>query len=80
MTTQEHDLIVMMLSGQMMRIKAILDILRSRDIISADDFEAFERIAYETTAEDMYLAVGEQYREFASRLGLPDPLPNLGRS
>ena len=77
MTTQEHELIVMMLAGQMMRFKAIIDILRSRELISGDDFEVFEKIAYETTAEEMFRAVGEQYKEFALKLGLPDPLPNL---
>jgi hypothetical protein len=78
MTTEEHELIVMMLAGQVMRTKAILDILKSREIISGDDFEAFEKIAYETTAEEMYLAVGEQYRESASKLGFGKLLPHFG--
>ncbi len=80
MTEKEHELIVMMLAGQSMRVKAILDILRSREIISGDDFQMFEQVAYETTAEEMYLAVAEQYREFAVKLGLPDPIPNLEKS
>ena len=77
MTTQEHELIVTMLAGQMMRFKAIIDILRSRELISGDDFEVFERLAYETIADEMFLAVREQYRESAVKLGLPDPLPDL---
>jgi hypothetical protein len=77
MTTKEHELIVMMFAGQMMRFKAIIDILRSRELISGDDFEMFEKLAYETTANEMFQAVAEQYKEFALNLGLPDPLPNL---
>jgi hypothetical protein len=80
MTTKEHELIVMMLAGQMMRIKALIDILRSRELISGGDFEMFEKLAYETTAEEMFQAVGEQYKEFALKLGLQDPLPNLEMS
>ena len=59
----------------MMRIKAIIDILRSRELISGDDFEVFERLAYETTADEMFLAVREQYRAIRRKTRFAGPSP-----
>ena len=66
---------VFMFAQQTMRIKALLEILRSNGILEKDDFDVFERMVYHEMSDEMFSATAAQYTEFASSLGLQDSLP-----
>jgi hypothetical protein len=76
MTAKEHQLIVYMFAQQTIRFKALLEILKARGILEADDFMAFEHLAHEQMGPELTVAVIDQYTEFAKGLGLEDQLPH----
>ena len=77
MTAKEHTLMVHMFARQTMLVKAVVEMLRSRDILEPDDVDAFEALVRETEHRDLeiFRAVANQYSKFAEGLGLEDDLP-----
>jgi hypothetical protein len=55
MTREEHLLILTMLTRQQMLIKVILDLLRSREIVSDDDLAAFDFAVRQDAASNLVL-------------------------
>jgi len=74
MTPTEHTLIVHMFARQTLVINALVEILKSRDILQDDDVNAFEALARQTD-QDMDHAVVSQYSRYAKELGLEGDLP-----
>lgn len=72
MTTKEHLLVLSLFTKQAQLIKLLLDILKSRQILSADDARAFEFSANVDAASN--LALFEQakarYVQLAKGLGI----------
>lgn len=80
MTPNEHRLIAFMFAQQTIRFKALLELLKSRGIVEADDFLAFEHLAHEQMGDQMMEVVIRQYTEYATTLGLQDQLPHPGNA
>lgn len=71
MTSEEHLLMIYMLARQYRAIKTLLEILRSRDIIERDDFEAFAQALVSGEVSAALLdEVRGHYLEVAKKLGI----------
>jgi hypothetical protein len=76
MTPTEHTLIVHMFARQTLVINALVEILKSRDILQDDDVNAFEALARQTDQDmEIFHAVVSQYSRYAKELGLEGDLP-----
>lgn len=80
MTDKEHALIIMMFTRQDQYIQMLLEMLKSNEIIQADDIPAFDSaVRNDPDSVGALHRVDGQYRAFATRLGLdlpkfpPDP-------
>lgn len=74
MTDKEHALILMMFTRQNLYIQMLLDMLKSRDIIQADDIPAFDSVVIaDRDNVDAFVRALAQYRKFANQLGLELP-------
>jgi hypothetical protein len=72
MTREEHLLILTMLARQQMQIKLILDVLRSREIVSSDDLKAFDFAVRQDADAKLVLLrqVKEVYLSVAAEVGV----------
>ncbi len=76
MTPDEHRLMVFMFSRQTLLINALVEMLKSRDILQDDDVHAFESLARQTKQDmKIFNGVVSQYSRYAKELGLEDDLP-----
>ncbi len=77
MTIKEHLLVMHMFGRQLELILMLVEILRARDIASAEDFNAFQQLvrSREAVTEDMKRLVSDPYIETARLLGVPFPRP-----
>jgi hypothetical protein len=77
MTRKEHVLILAMLTRQQMQIKIILDLLRSREIVSGDDLKAFDFAVRQDTYSSLALLrqVKAVYLTAAADAGVNTGLP-----
>ena len=74
MTDKEHALMMMMFTRQDQFIKMLIDVLKSRDIIQADDIPAFDfAVRIDPASVESFLRTDKQYRAFANQLGLELP-------
>lgn len=82
MTSKEHTLMVHMFARQAMLISSLIEILKSRNVLEPDDFEAFEALVrqMENENQEILYATINQYTIFAQGLGLGDDLPRPGRT
>ena len=75
MTDKEHALIIMMFTRQSQYIQMLLDMLKSKEIIQADDVPAFDfAVINDPDSAAALHEVAGLYRVFATKLGvdLPD--------
>lgn len=79
MTREEHMLILTMLAKQQQTIKAMGDLLRSRDLASEDDLKAFEFAATQDTPANAVLLrrVKGFYLRMARQFGVQTGLAPL---
>jgi hypothetical protein len=72
MTRDEHLMVLTMLARQQMQIKLILDVLRSREIVSGDDLKAFDFAVRQDAESKLSLLrqVKEVYLAAAAEVGL----------
>jgi hypothetical protein len=72
MTTQEHKLILGLFAKQTQLIMVLVHILKSHDLVQADDAQAFEFAVTEDAASNAALLakVKKSYLEFAKSLGV----------
>jgi len=67
---------VFMFSRQTLLINALVEMLKSRDILQDDDVHAFESLARQTKQDmKIFNGVVSQYSRYAKELGLEDDLP-----
>ncbi len=72
MTQQEHLLIIGMLAQQMQLSLMLLEMLKSRKVVTQDDVSAFASII---ATDDVIALVGRMYENTARKLGLEVRLP-----
>lgn len=81
MTTEEHALFMGMFTKQQQHIMALLEILRSRGIVTGDDAAAFRFAVATDVASNaaLFRDVKATYIQFAKTLGisLPPDIENL---
>jgi hypothetical protein len=72
MTKQEHLLMITMFAKQLQTTKILLQIMRSREIITADDERAFQSLVNEDSAGNAALMrdAANAYAGFAIKLGI----------
>jgi len=70
MTTEEHTLVLLMLTKLRQQQNLILEILQSRDIIEEDDAAAFESMLTDDEAriKDLYQQTRSLYKKTAQTL------------
>lgn len=75
MTPEEHSLMLMMFTRLSQHIASIEEILKSREIVKAEDLPAFDyavRTDFRATAVTFH-GMAEQYRRFAGEVGIQLP-------
>jgi hypothetical protein len=81
MTTQEHALMIAMFAKQMQNTKVLLQIMRSRDLITAEDEKAFQALVIQDKAstEALMRDAAELYWAVAKKMGIgvPTDIPKL---
>jgi|GEM_PF-5105001 len=79
MNENEHRLMVFMFAKQMTVITSLIEILKSRAVLSDDDLKPFQAlvVSQEKSSHEILDSVIGQYTEFASLLGLRGSLPHV---
>jgi hypothetical protein len=79
MTTEEHMLMLALLMKQHQSIKILLDVLKSRYVLTGDDAEAFEFSQTQDAASNaaLYHQMKEAYLLIAKSLGIETGLEKL---
>jgi hypothetical protein len=75
MTTEEHTLMILMLARMNQAIGALSEILKSRDIVTADDLKAFHFAAWDDDRQ-LLKAVAQarsDYLKIAKQAGVKVP-------
>jgi len=75
MKAEEHQLLIMMFARQSQLIQMLINLLKSKEIIQADDLQAFDfsvRADTDTSAA-LLLGMANQYYAFGRELGLDLP-------
>jgi len=77
MTENEHKLMVFMFTKQMMVITTLIEVMRSRGVLTNDDLVPFQSLvqSQEDADPEILFSVASQYKEFAKVLGLQGNLP-----
>lgn len=73
MTEEEHKLVVFMLAQQQQRLLAIVEALKSKGILEADDLEAYDRLIHQQERHlemHSFVETCRQYEDFAQDLGI----------
>jgi len=70
MTTQEHALMIGLLAAQLETIQALAQILESRDILDADDLQAFLSIRPASERTEMMEKARRIYAAVAQSVGI----------
>lgn len=72
MTEDEQKLLVFMLAQQQQRLLAVVEALKSKGILDADDLRAYEALLHEekSTFLSSFANMAQQYEKFATALGL----------
>jgi len=71
MTAQEHKLVMAMFTAQHHLISTLIDVLKSRDLLTDDDLEAFAAVNRAVSLPESAEKVGALYRETARKMGVP---------
>jgi prephenate dehydrogenase len=75
MTEQEHKLVMAMFTVQHHLISTLVDVLKSNDLLTDDDLEAFAAVNFEMSTTESAQKIGELYRALARKTGVPLPWP-----
>jgi len=76
MTDKEHALMMMMFTRQTLQIQMLLDLLENKEIIQKAEIPAFDFVVCNDPANaSLFLQVIDQYKKFASQLGMAVPEP-----
>jgi hypothetical protein len=72
MTEDEHKLIVFMLAQQQQRLLAVVEALKSKGALDADDLRAYDALLHQEqdTFRQSFVNVVQQYEKFATHLGI----------
>lgn len=72
MTKQEHMLMITMFAKQLQTTKILLQMMKSREVITADDERAFQALVNEDSAGNTALMqdAANAYAGFAIKLGI----------
>ncbi len=75
MTSDEHILLIIMLTKQLQLTKTLVELLRSRGVLDADDFQAFGALVRsdENMSAEMLKDTRNLYLKAAKGLGLRFP-------
>jgi hypothetical protein len=81
MTREEHMLMVYMLAQQQQRLLAIVEALKSKDVLEADALAAYDALLYEEQDDSRhsFVQVAQQYEKYAKALGIPVNLKDPDR-
>ena len=77
MTEKEHTLMVFMFTKQMTVITSLIEIMKSRQVLTDDDLIPFQKLVLtqEQASHEILNSVISQYTEYATTLGLQQSLP-----
>jgi hypothetical protein len=72
MTEQEHKLVVFMLAQQQQRFMALVEALKSKGVLEADDVRAYEALLFAENVPSIrsFASIAAQYEQYAEALGL----------
>jgi hypothetical protein len=81
MTDQEHKLVVFMLAQQQQRFLALVEALKSKGLIEADDVRAYDELLFAEIDPSVrsFAAIAAQYEQYAEALGLQANLKDRGK-
>lgn len=81
MTIEEHSLLILMFARQAILIKALVDILKSHELLTDEDIKLFDSYALESETEKPRLAqmVAELYSAIAKTQGLDVPVESAAK-
>ena len=79
MTPREHLLMILWFTKQNQSIRILLDMLRSRDVITADDEKAFEFSQMHNVGSNsaLFHEVKDNYLKLAKEMGIQTGLENM---
>lgn len=82
MTENEHKLMVFMFAKQRTVITSLIEIMKSRGVLTDDDLMPFQALvlSQEQSSREILNSVIAQYTEYASLLGLRENLPRAKTS
>jgi hypothetical protein len=76
MTIEEHSLLITMFARQAILLKALADIMRSHDLLAADDIKLFDAfvLSEENKNLQIFQKTAKLYSDIAGKLGLDVPV------